>query len=136
MLTRRKFLGRFLIGASALVTIAGAGTVFLEPRHLISEPIDVRLKRLLTTFTVSACSDQRRAFSVPTGQSFRDLPQLAQSLIRLLVLTGDFVSHPFGESNGTRGKRRAEPCADVFAQVSIPVVAILGTTTIGITGRL
>src|SRR6185369_14362909 len=34
----------------------------------------------------------------------------------LVVLTGDFVSHPLGEKNGPRGARHAEPCADALTQ--------------------
>ncbi len=130
MLTRRKFLGQFLIGASALVTVAGADTAFLEPRHLVSEPIDVRLKRLpddFHGFRIAQISDMH--FGPYMGKSFLgQAVQLAQSFHPdLLVLTGDFVSHPFGEFNGMRGARFAEPCADVLAMVTgIPVVAILG----------
>ena len=130
MLTRRKFLGRFLIGASALATVAGAETIFLEPRHLVSEPIEVRLKRLpddFHGFRIAQISDVH--FGPYMGKSFLGRAvQLAQSFHPdLLVLTGDFVSHPFGESNGVRGAHYAEPCADVFAGVTdIPVVAILG----------
>lgn len=130
MLTRRKFLGRFLIGASALVTVAGAETVFLEPRHLVSEPIEVRLKRLpddFHGFRIAQISDVHFGPYMDKGFLGRAV-QLAQSFHPdLLVLTGDFVSHPLDESNGVRGAHYAEPCADVFAMVTgIPVVAILG----------
>lgn len=130
MLTRRRFLGRFVIGASVLATVAGADTVFLEPRHLVSETIDVRLKRLpddFHGFRIAQISDVY--FGPYMGKNFLGRAvQLVQSFHPdLLVLTGDFVSHPLGESNGVRGARYAEPCADVFTAVTgIPVVAILG----------
>jgi predicted MPP superfamily phosphohydrolase len=44
-----------------------------------------------------------------------------------LVVTGDFVSHPFGRPNGRRGALYAEPCADVLSKiVGVPVLTILG----------
>lgn len=45
----------------------------------------------------------------------------------LVVLTGDFVSHPLGQSNGPAGARNAEPCADVLARwKDVPMIAVLG----------
>jgi uncharacterized protein len=45
----------------------------------------------------------------------------------LIVLTGDFVSHPFGEHDGPKGAHFAEPCADVFGRwKGVPIIAILG----------
>src|ERR1700682_203518 len=46
LLTRRKFFSRFLIAASAVAAIGGADALFLEPRNLVSEHIDIRLARL------------------------------------------------------------------------------------------
>jgi predicted MPP superfamily phosphohydrolase len=57
----------------------------------------------------------------------RALPLALSFRPDLLALTGDFVSHPFGGSNGSRGAHFAEPCADVLvAAKGIPVLAILG----------
>jgi uncharacterized protein len=45
----------------------------------------------------------------------------------LVVLTGDFVSHPLGEKSGPRGARHAEPCAEALTQFGkTPMLAVLG----------
>jgi uncharacterized protein len=50
LLTRRRFLSRFLIGASAVAAIGSADALFLEPRNLVSEHVDIRLRRLPEEF--------------------------------------------------------------------------------------
>ena len=130
MLTRRRFFGRFLIGASAVAAIGSADGLFLEPRNLVSEHIDIRLARLpeeFHGFRIAQISDIHFGPYMGRAGLERAL-QLAQSFRPdLLALTGDFVSHPFGGSNGLIGAHYAEPCADVLAAVTgIPVLAILG----------
>jgi predicted MPP superfamily phosphohydrolase len=45
----------------------------------------------------------------------------------LVVLTGDFVSHPFHRPNRHQCAGYAEPCADVLAAIKdVPKIAILG----------
>ena len=45
----------------------------------------------------------------------------------LLVLTGDFVSHPFGKSHGIEGARFAEPCGEALSAFrDVQQIAILG----------
>ena len=130
MLTRRKFFSRFLIGASAIAAIGSADALFLEPKHLVAERLDVRLDRLpqeFHGFRIAQISDVHFGpYMGKTGLTRAVL--LAQSFRpNLLLLTGDFVSHPLGGSNGPRGARNAEPCADVLSTVrDIPVLAILG----------
>jgi predicted MPP superfamily phosphohydrolase len=130
LLTRRRFFGRFLIGASAAAAIGSVDGLFLEPRNLVSEHIDIRLERLpeeFHGFRIAQISDIHFGPYMGKAGLERAL-QLAQSFRPdLLALTGDFVSHPFGGSNGPIGAHYAEPCADVFAAVTgIPVIAILG----------
>jgi len=130
LLTRRRFLSRFLIGASAVAAIGSADALFLEPRNLVSEHIDIRLRRPpeeFRGFRIAQISDVH--FGPYRGRSGLERAlQRAQSFQPdLLALTGDFVSHPFGGSNGPRGAHYAEPCADVLAAVKgVPVLAILG----------
>lgn len=130
MLTRRRFFGRFLIGASAVAAIGSAEGLFLEPRNLVAEHIDIRLARLpqeFHGFRIAQISDIHFGPYMGKAGLERAL-QLARSFRPdLLALTGDFVSHPFGGSNGPIGAHYAEPCADVLAAVTgIPVLAILG----------
>jgi uncharacterized protein len=130
LLTRRKFFSRFLIGASAVATIGSADALFVEPKNLVSEHVDIRLTRLpkeFHGFRIAQISDVH--FGPYMGKTGLERAlQLARSFRPdLLVRTGDFVSHPFGESNGARGAHCAEPCADVLAAVrGIPVLAVLG----------
>jgi predicted MPP superfamily phosphohydrolase len=130
LLTRRKFFSRFLTGASAVAAIGGAHALFLEPKTLVAERVDVRLPRLpeeFLGFRIAQISDVH--FGPYMGKpGLERAVQLAQSFRPdLLVLTGDFVSHPLGEPNGLRGARNADPCADVLSTVrDIPVLAILG----------
>lgn len=108
----------------------GADALFLEPKNLVAERVDVRLSRLpeeFHGFRIAQISDVH--FGPYLGKpALERAVQLAQSFRPdLLVLTGDFVSHPFGEPNGTRGAHYAEPCADVLAAFTgLPVLAILG----------
>ncbi len=130
MLTRRKFFTRFLLGASAVAAMGSADGLFLEPKNLVSEHVDIRLTRLpeeFHGFRIAQISDVHFGPYMGKAGLERAL-QLAQSFRPdLLALTGDFVSHPFGQSNGARGAHYAEPCADVLAAVGgIPVLAILG----------
>jgi uncharacterized protein len=130
LLTRRKFFSRFLIGASAVATIGSADALFVEPKNLVSEHVDIRLTRLpkeFHGFRIAQISDVH--FGPYMGKTGLERAlQLGRSFRPdLLVRTGDFVSHPFGESNGARGAHYAEPCADVLAAVrGIPVLAVLG----------
>jgi|SRR5882724_1686330 len=130
-LTRRKFVGRIVLGATAAITtIAGADAFFLEPGNLVAERLEVRLNRLpegFRGFRIAQISDVH--FGPYMGRSgLERAVQLALSFRPdLLVLTGDFVSHPFGSPNGPHGARNAEPCADVLSMVrDIPVLSILG----------
>src|SRR6266849_889579 len=130
LLTRRKFFRRFLIGASAVAAIGAADGLFLEPRNLVAEHVNLRLSRLPEAFhgfRIAQISDVHFGPYMGKAGLERAL-QLAQSFRPdLLALTGDFVSHPFGEANGVRGAHYAEPCADALAAVTgIPVLAVLG----------
>jgi predicted MPP superfamily phosphohydrolase len=130
LLTRRKFVSRLLIGASAVAAIGSADALFLEPKHLVAERVDIRLNRLpeeFHGFRLAQISDVHFGPYMGVPGLTRAV-QLAQSFRPdLLLLTGDFVSHPLAGPNGPSGARNAEPCADVLSTVKdIPVLAILG----------
>ena len=130
LLTRRKFFGQFLLGASAIAAVGAADTLFVEPRAVVSERVDVILKRLpreFHGFRIAQISDMH--FGPYMGRAGLERAVKLVQFFRpdLLALTGDFVSHPFGKPNGAEGARFAEPCAEVFSTVTgIPVIAILG----------
>jgi predicted MPP superfamily phosphohydrolase len=125
-LTRRTFL----VGGSAQAAVAGADGLFLESRDLVVEHIDIQLERLpeeFRGFRIAQISDLH--FGPDMGRpGLERAVRLAQSFRPdLLALTGDFVSHPFGRSNGRAGALHAEPYADVLAMVTgIPSVAVVG----------
>jgi uncharacterized protein len=129
-LPRRAFLGRFLIGASALAAVGGIDGLFLEPKNLVAERVSVRLKRLpeeFDGFRIAQISDFH--FGPYMGKAgVEKAVRLAETFRPdLVVLTGDFVSHPFRKPNGPAGARHAEPCADVLATIKAPqTLAILG----------
>lgn len=113
-----------------LAVVAAADGLFLEPRNLGAEHVNIRLPRLpeeFRGFRIAQISDVH--FGPYMGRpGLERALRLAQSFQPdLLVLTGDFVSHPFGKSNGVEGAHYAEPCADVLATVrDVPLLAILG----------
>jgi uncharacterized protein len=128
--TRRKFLGRTL-GAAAGLAIGGVGDAFLfEPKHPIAKHVDVYLRRLPSEFygfRIAQISDIH--FGPFMGESGVERALAVAQPFRpdLIVLTGDFVSHPWGRSNGPAGARNAEPCADALAKwKESPLLAILG----------
>jgi len=128
--TRRRFLHRFLVGTSAIAAGAASDAVFLEPKNLVADRIDIRLNRLpqeFHGFRIAQISDVH--FGPYMGRpALQRAVQLAESFRpHLLALTGDFVSHPFGGPNGPRGAHYAEPCAEVLSTISgMPILAILG----------
>ncbi len=113
-----------------MAAIGAADGLFLEPRNLVAEHVNVQLSRLPEAFhgfRIAQISDVH--FGPYMGKAgLERAVQLAQSFRPdLLALTGDFVSHPFFGTNGPRGARHAEPCAEVLSKVTgIPVLAVLG----------
>jgi hypothetical protein len=129
--SRRRFLRRSLLGgAAALATAAGIDGLFFEPRHLVAERVDIHLARL---------PDEFRGFRLAQISDFHFGPYMGKAGVQraaelahsfhpdLIVLTGDFVSHPLVGSNGREGALHAEPCADALVSVrGAPMVAVLG----------
>jgi uncharacterized protein len=104
--------------------------LFIEPKHPIARHVDIRLPRLpeqFHGFRIAQISDIH--FGPYMGR--RGLERVL-SVARpfnpdLLVLTGDFVSHPLGRTHGRAGALNAEPCADVLTQwKGCPMAAVLG----------
>lgn len=130
-LTRRRFVRGSVIGLAALagtgLTIEG---LIKEPEHPVAQNVTIRLSRLPEAFhgfRIAQLSDihfgpymdqERLERSVRLAQAFQP---------ELVVLTGDFVSHPLHQHDGPEGARNAEPCADVFARWNgVPFLAVLG----------
>jgi predicted MPP superfamily phosphohydrolase len=126
--TRRSFLAGALVRGLAALTLAD--TLFIEPRNLVARRINIRLKRLpeaFDGFRIAQISDLH--FGPYLGRSgvARALRMAESFHPDLVALTGDFVSHPWGQSNGAGGANYVEPCADELARCQdAPLVASLG----------
>jgi predicted MPP superfamily phosphohydrolase len=116
-----------------VATLAGAAAVdgfLLEPGHPVAEHREIRLSRLPESFAgfrIAQITDIH--FGPYMGEAgVQRAVRLAQQFHPdLLVLTGDFVSHPLGQEGGPAGAHNAEPCADVFARwKGVPMVGVLG----------
>lgn len=118
------------MGAAALVTAATADALLWEPQHPVARHVEIYLKRLpeaFDGFRIAQISDLHFGPFLGKAGVERAL-QIAESFQPdLVALTGDFVSHPFGEDNGPTGAAYAGPCADVLARCKTGrLVAILG----------
>jgi predicted MPP superfamily phosphohydrolase len=128
--TRRKFLGGMVAGASALAMIAGVDTLLVEPQTVVAERLDAYLKRLpeeFDGFRIAQLSDIH--FGPYMGKTgVQRAVRLAESFRPdLVVVTGDFVSHPLHRRNGPEGARYAEPCADALVTIKdTRIMAVLG----------
>ena len=132
MLTRRQFVRRSVVGLAALSGTGLAIEGFLrEPHHPIPEHISVLLARLPEAFEGFRIAQITDIHFGP----YMDQPGLERAVWLaqefqpdIVALTGDFVSHGLGKSNGPEGARNAEPCAEVFARWknAPPMIAVLG----------
>lgn len=129
-LTRRKFFRRMLIGGSAVAVVAATDAVFIEPKNLVAERVNIKLDRLpeaFSGFRIAQISDIHCGPYMGKAGVERAVELARTFKPDLLVITGDFVSHPFGKSNGPEGARQVEPCAEVLSAIKdFPTVAILG----------
>jgi len=118
------------VGAFAAAAVAGADTLYLEPRHLVVRRVEVRLKRLpeaFDGFRIAQISDLHLGpYMSPAGVQ-RAVSLALEFHPDLLALTGDFVSHPWGQHSGKAGARQVEPCAGILTLGDkAPVIAVLG----------
>lgn len=109
--------------------IAGAlGTV--EPHRPVLKQIEIFLNRLpeqFEGFRIAQISDIHFGPYIGRHEVERALQLIEPFHPDLLMLTGDFVSHPFGQTHGPAGARNAEPCGEILSRWRhCPMVAILG----------
>jgi uncharacterized protein len=125
--TRRRFLG---YGLATLTTAAVADGFLVEPAHPLAERREIRLARLPESFAgfrIAQISDIHFGPYMSQAGVQRAVRLAQEFRPDLVALTGDFVSHPLGHSDGPTGARFAEPCADVFAAwKNVPQIAVLG----------
>src|SRR3954470_5326029 len=128
-MTRRHFLisSGLLAGAAA----TGYYSIGFEPRHLVMEHVEIKLRRLppaFDGFRIAQLTDIHFGPNIG-AEHLGAAVQAAQSFSpELLVLTGDFVAHPQGKSNGPSGARFAAPCSELLSTIRPPYgsFAILG----------
>jgi len=127
MPTRRQFL----VTTGLVAAGVGAYSFGYEPRHLVAENREIRLRRLPPAFDglrIAQLTDVHFGTNVRASH-LEHAVRLARDFQPDLVLhTGDFVVHPFGESHGPKGARFAEPCGDILSTLKPPLgnFAILG----------
>jgi len=128
-LTRRQMIVRTTLALGA----AAAGYGFLiEPRRIVVERIEVRLRRLppeFDGFRIAQLSDIHYGPYMSSDFIRRAVGEINQLKPEMVVLTGDFVSHPLGKSNGREGAEMyAPPCADALRGLrpAYGVYAVLG----------
>jgi predicted MPP superfamily phosphohydrolase len=129
-ITRRTFFGRALAGAGFLAAVGAADVLFVEPRTVAIERVNIKLARLPEAFhgfRIAQISDIHFGPYMGRAGVQRAVDIARRFSPDLVVLTGDFVSHAFHKPNGPDGARFAEPCADVLAAMKeIPKIAVLG----------
>ncbi len=111
-LTRRQMLGRTVLALGA----AAAGYGFLlEPRRLVVERVEVRLKRLppaFDGFRIAQLSDIHFGPYMTSAFVREAVEEINELNPHVVALTGDFVSHPFGKPAGREGARYIHPCSE------------------------
>jgi len=129
-LSRRKFLTRLATGASILAGMGAVDAFVVEPNAFAVEHVQIewpRLPEAFNGFRIAQISDIHFGPYMHSA-GVESAVRMAQTFHPdLVVLTGDFVSHPLGGRNGRRGAGHAEPCADALSKFgSIPMMAVLG----------
>ena len=109
----------------------GAGdALFIEPKHPLAKRVDIQLNRLpddFHGFRIAQISDIHFGPFMGKNGVKRALEVLRPFHPDVVLLTGDFVSHPVTGRHGPAGARNAEPCADALVEwKESPLVAILG----------
>lgn len=130
MLSRRKFFRRALLGGSVIAAAGAIDGLFIEPKDVVAERIDIALTRLpqaFEGFRIAQVSDIHFGPYMNKSGVERAMHLARTFQPELVILTGDFTSHPFRKPNGVEGARFAEPCGDALATLqTAPQVAILG----------
>jgi uncharacterized protein len=130
-LSRRQF-GKLALRAGMGAALLGSlDSLAVEPHfRMVTEKVDITLAQLPVEFhgfRIVQLTDIH--FGPNIGRKHvRKCVELTRELKPdLVVLTGDFVAHPFGKDQGDEGARFAEPCADVLVELKdVPQLAILG----------
>ena len=134
-LTPSRFTRRQLLSGAAAATAAGGlavatDAVTVGAHHLVVERIEVRLARLperLDGFTIVQLSDFHYGwFNEPIIRS--SVARTNELGPDVVVLTGDFVSHPYLSGDARSSARSAEPCAVLLSglRARLGTFAVLG----------
>ena len=111
-LTRRQMIVRTMLVLGAAATGYG---LLLEPRRLVVERVEVRLKRLppeFDGFRIAQLSDIHFGPYMTSAFVRQAVEEINGLQPHLVALTGDFVSHPFGKPAGREGARHIHPCSE------------------------
>src|SRR5919204_2379665 len=120
-LTRREFGGLALKTGVAAAFVAGVDGFAIEPHlRMVAERVDVTLSRLPAEFDglrIAQLTDIHFGPNIGRKHVERSLHVAAAFKPDLIVLTGDFVSHPVLRRNRRQAARNAEPCADALVEL-------------------
>jgi uncharacterized protein len=130
-LTRRALLkGAAATGLVGLTSAGLADAAYVEPKKLVVRRVDIHLPRLPEAFhgfRLAQISDLHYGPYLGKPEVARAIELAREFHPDVVVLTGDFVSHPLHQPNGREGARFIEPCADELATFrDAPLIASLG----------
>ena len=130
-LSRRQF-GKLALKTGAGIALIGTLDGFVVEPHfrLAVESIEFKLSRLpaeFDGFRIVQLTDIHFGPNIGTKHVRKCMEAVRAFNPDLVVLTGDFVSHPLLKRNRKQGAKHAEPCADALVEFKdAPQIAILG----------
>jgi uncharacterized protein len=130
-LTRRQFLRKGVLGGAGLIALGAYSTV-IEPNHVVVNHLDVSLHRQPTAFDgfrVAQISDIHYGEYLGEAHLTHVVNLINDSHPDLVVITGDFVTRPWGQDrHSRRDALNAEPCGSLLAKLHsrLGTIAVLG----------
>jgi predicted MPP superfamily phosphohydrolase len=134
-MNRRTFLQGTAAIAATGALVVGADAALVEPRHLVVNRVDIRLRRLpdvFDGFTIAQLSDFHydAEFSAATIRAAVEITNKLQP--NLIVLTGDFVTEPAlahrRHIDLKEAANAAEPCGAILNKLNAEfgVMSVIG----------
>ena len=130
-LNRREF-GALAVKTGVAALLAAVVDGFIVEPHLrmVAEHVAIRLNRLPPEFDglrLAQLTDIHFGPNIGRNHVEKAMQMAVAFKPDVVVLTGDFVSHPLLKPNRRQGAKFAEPCANALAQFKrVPQIAVLG----------
>ncbi len=129
--TRRQFLRKGLLAGVGVLAL-GSYATFVEPNHIVTRSVEIKLKRLSAAFDgfrIAQISDIHYGEFLGERHVADVVKLVNATKPDLVAITGDFVTRPWGKHRGYRpAALKAEPCAELLhnLQSRLGTVAVLG----------